>query len=250
MSIEVVLVEPRLYVNVGHIARIMKNFGVVKLFLVDPSYDTREARRFAMHGRDILESATIITDLKELRQSSKLLVGTTALKGSTRLNVLRNTVSLIQLADLINILPKKEDVCIVLGREASGLKNCELEMCDLVMTIETGTHYRTMNISHALAIILYEITKQGLQNLTKTITDKPPITASRSETNLLTMYISNAAERAGYDKHKKHMLDSAVKRLIAKSNPSSKEVMLMVSLFRKCILQMERHQNPLVSQGK
>lgn len=240
MTIEVVIVEPRLYVNVGHIARVMKNFGVAKLSLVDPSYDVKEARRFAMHGHDILESATI-TDLDKLRQSSKLLVGTTALKGSTRLNVLRNTVSLIQLANLISALPKKENVCIVLGREASGLKNRELEMCDLVMAIETGTQYRTMNISHALAIILYEVTKQGLQSLKNTITDNKPIIASRSETNLLTTYISNAAERAGYGEHKKHMLDSAVKRLVAKSNPSSKEVMLMVSLFRKCILQMERH---------
>jgi tRNA/rRNA methyltransferase len=240
MPIEVVIVEPKLYVNVGHIARVMKNFGVAKLSLVDPSYDIKEARRFAMHGRDILDSATT-TDLDKLRQNSKLLVGTTALKGSTRLNVLRNTISLIQLADLISALPKKENVSIVLGREASGLKNRELEMCDLVMAIETGTQYRTMNISHALAIILYEVTKQGLQSLTNTITDKKSIIASRPETNLLTMYISNAAERAGYDKHKKHMLDSAVKRLVAKSNPSSKEVMLMISLFRKCILQMERH---------
>jgi TrmH family RNA methyltransferase len=233
MPIEVVIVEPKLYVNVGHIARVMKNFGVAKLSLVDPSYDIKEARRFAMHGRDILDSATT-THLDKLRQNSKLLVGTTALKGSTRLNVLRNTISLIQLADLISALPKKENVCIV-------LRNRELEMCDLVMAIETGTQYRTMNISHALAIILYEVTKQGLQNLTNTITDKKSIIASRSETNLLTMYISNAAERAGYDKHKKHMLDSAVKRLVAKSNPSSKEVMLMISLFRKCISQMERH---------
>jgi tRNA/rRNA methyltransferase len=239
MPLEIVIVEPRLYINVGHIARVMKNFGVVKLSLVDPSYDTKKARRFAMHGYDILDSATI-TDLDKLRQNSKLLVGTTALKGSTRRNVLRNTISLIQLADLISSLPK-EKVCIVLGREASGLKNRELEMCDLVMAIETGTQYRTMNISHALAIILYELTKQGLQNLTNTITDKNPIIASRSETDLLTTYISNAAELARYGKHKKHMLDSAVKRLVAKSNPSSKEVMLMVSLFRKCILQMERH---------
>ena len=239
MSLEIVMVEPRLYVNVGHIARVMKNFGVATLSLVDPGYDIKKARRFAMHGCDILDSATI-TDLDKLRHNSKLLVGTTALKGSTRLNVLRNTISLIQLADLISALPKKEKVCIVLGREASGLKNHELEMCDLVMAIETGTQYQTLNISHALAIILYEVTKQGQQNLTNTITDKNAVIASRSETNLLTAYISNAAELAGYDKHKKHLLDSAVKRLVAKSNPSSKEVMLMVSLFRKCILRMER----------
>jgi hypothetical protein len=36
------------------------------------------------------------------------------------------------------------------------------------------------------------------------------------------------------------LLDSAVKRLVAKANPSSKEVMLMVSLFRKCVIRMNR----------
>jgi hypothetical protein len=40
--------------------------------------------------------------------------------------------------------------------------------------------------------------------------------------------------------HKRPLLDSAFKRLIAKSNPTSKEVMLMVSLFRKIILKMDR----------
>jgi tRNA C32,U32 (ribose-2'-O)-methylase TrmJ len=41
MSIGVAIVEPRLYVNVGYAARIMKNCGVGKLFLVDPSYDVQ-----------------------------------------------------------------------------------------------------------------------------------------------------------------------------------------------------------------
>jgi tRNA C32,U32 (ribose-2'-O)-methylase TrmJ len=113
-------------------------------------------------------------------------------------------------------------------------------MCDLIVGIETGTKYRRMNISHALGIILYEITRQMLQNLIYTTTDKTQTIATRAETDLLTKYVRIAAERSGYDMHKRHLLDSYIKRLIAKSNPSSKEVMLIFSLFRKCILRMER----------
>lgn len=116
MSIGVGLIEPRHHINVGYVARIMKNFGFNKLFLVDPIYVREDARRFAMHGHDILETA-ITTTLKELRQTSKMLVGTTALKGSTRLNVLRDAIDAVELAELINALPKNDDICIILGRK-------------------------------------------------------------------------------------------------------------------------------------
>jgi tRNA/rRNA methyltransferase len=241
MTIAVAIVEPRLYINVGYVARIMKNFGITSLRLIDPSYDVKKANLYAMHGRDILDSATI-TNLDELRKCSKLLVGTTALKGSTRLNVLRDTIAAENLAALINAIPK-EDVSIILGREASGLKNSELEVCDLVVAIETGTSYRTLNISHALGIILYEINKDKARITSDTFAGKKPEPATRLETDLLIRYVSTAAERAGYDIHKRHLLDSAFKRLMAKANPSSKEVMLMVSLFRKCVLRMSRQDN-------
>jgi tRNA/rRNA methyltransferase len=243
MTIAVAIVEPRLYINVGYVARIMKNFGIARLCLIDPSYDMEKANRYAMHGRDILDSATI-TNLNELRKCSKLLVATTALKGSTRLNVLRDTITADKLAALVSAIPKGDNVSIILGREASGLKNRELEICDLVVAIETGTSYRTMNISHALGIILYEINKQEARRSTSdTNAGKKPEPANRLETDLLIKYVSTAAEEAGYDKHKRHLLDSAFKRLVAKANPSSKEVMLMVSLFRKCVIRMNRQGN-------
>lgn len=251
MTIAVAIVEPRLYINVGYVARIMKNFGVARLRLIDPSYDVEKANWYAMHGRDILDSATI-TNLDELRKCSKLLVGTTALKGVTRLNVLRDTITADKLAPLVNAIPKGEDVSIILGREASGLKNRELAVCDLVVAIETGTSYRTMNISHALGIILYEINKHKAKSTSDTFGGRKPEPATRSETDLLIKYVSTAAKRAGYDIHKRHLLDSAFNRLVAKANPSSKEVMLMISLFRKCVIRMNRHDNinPAMAQDR
>ena len=118
--------------------------------------------------------------------------------------------------------------------------NSELQMCDIVLTNDTGTDYTTMNISHALAIILYEITKLDLQHPTSRVTVRNPKIARRPETEMLIAYAAKAAEMAGYDIHKRPLLDSALKRLLAKSNPTSKEVMLMVSLFRKVNLSMQR----------
>lgn len=239
MPLGIVLVEPRHHINVGYVARIMKNFGVSRLLMVNPIYDMEEARRYAMHGYHILETATS-TNFEELRRNSRMLVGTTALKASSRLNIVRDTVSPIRLAELIYDIPKKENIYIVFGREASGLMNSELQMCDIVLTNDTGTDYTTMNISHALAIILYEITKRDLQHPTSRVTVRNPKIARRQETEMLIAYAAKAAEMAGYDIHKRPLLDSALKRLLAKSNPTSKEVMLIVSLFRKVNLSIQR----------
>ena len=239
MPLGIVLVEPRHHINVGYVARIMKNFGVSRLLMVNPIYDMEEARRYAMHGHHILENA-ISTNFEELRRNSRMLVGTTALKASSRLNIVRDTISPIRLAKLIYDIPKKENIYIVLGREASGLTNSELQMCDIVLTNDTGTDYTTMNISHALTIILYEITKRDLQHRSSRVAVRNPKMARRPEAEMLIEYAAKAAEMAGYDIHKRPLLDSALKRLLAKSNPTSKEVMLMVSLFRKVNLNMQR----------
>jgi tRNA/rRNA methyltransferase len=242
MPLGIVLVEPRYPINVGYVARIMKNFGVSRLLMVNPIYDIEEARRYAMHGYHILETA-VSTNLEELRRNSRMLVGTTALKASSRLNIVRDTISPVKLAELIYDVPKNENIYIVFGREASGLKNSELQMCDIVLTNDTGTDYATMNISHALAIILYEITKRDLQNTPNGVAVRNPKTARRPETEMLIAYAAKAAELAGYDMHKRPLLDSALKRLLAKSNPTSKEVTLMVSLFRKVNLNMQRRRS-------
>jgi tRNA/rRNA methyltransferase len=244
MHIGVALVEPQHHINVGYVARIMKNFGFYQLYLVEPRYDQKEAARFAMHGRDILTSAKLTT-LKQLRNKFHCLIGTSALLGSSRSNIVRDTINSVQLAKLICSIPIEKDYCIVLGREASGLKNNELEMCDIVVVIDTGTSYRTMNISHALAILLYEIKKQ--QRMSQLVLEGQSnyIAAqmsTREEKNLLISYVKKTAECCGYDMYKRQMLYLAVKRILARGIPTSKEVMLIVSLFRKCILAIERQE--------
>ena len=231
------MVEPRGHVNVGHVARLMKNFGLKKLYFVKPGFDRIEAVKYSTHGKDVLASAKTIT-LRQLRKRFDVIIGTTAIRATSRLNVLRETIGPEQMAKIINDAREK-DFCILLGRESSGLKNMELAMCDLVALIDTMTKYRTMNVAHALAVLLYEISKLTPQAPRKK-TRKDIDLASQQDIELLMKYVSKVATVGNYDLHKKPLLEAAVKKLLAKSTPTQKDAMLLVSLFRKSVLAIER----------
>jgi TrmH family RNA methyltransferase len=233
----VALVEPQYHVNVGHVARLMKNFGLKKLYFVKPSFDRAEAVRYSMHGSDVLAAARTAT-LAQLRKRFDVLIGTTAIQGTSRLNVVRESISAEQAARIIHDCPGR-DFCIVLGREASGLNNKELAMCDLVAAIDTKTKYRTMNIAHALAIILYEISK-GVPASPAKKGKKTAGPASSQDIELLMKYVGMVAHAGDYDMHKMPLLDAAVKKLLAKGSPTAKDVMLIVSLLRRSLLAIER----------
>jgi tRNA/rRNA methyltransferase len=236
--IAVALVEPQGHVNVGHVARLMKNFGLRKLYFVKPSFDRTEAVKYSTHGKDVLAAAKTVTTMKQLRKKFDILIGTTAIRATSRLNILRESVSAEQMARTVHDGEGK-DFCIVLGREASGLNNEELALCDLVALIDTKTKYRTMNVSHALAVLLYEIAKLKPELPAKQSKKRVDF-ASQQDTDLLLKYVGKVADAGNYDLHKKPLLEAAVKRLLAKGTPTEKDVMLLVSLFRKSLLAMER----------
>ena len=231
------MVEPKGHVNVGHVARLMKNFGLKKLYFIKPGFDRIEAVKYSTHGKDVLASARTIT-LRQLRKRFDVIIGTTAIMATSRLNVLRETIGAEQMAKIINDARGK-DFCILLGRESSGLNNTELAMCDLIALINTKTKYRTMNVAHALAVLLYEISKLTHESQRKK-TRKDMDLASQKDIKLVMAYMNKVAVAGNYDLHKKPLLEAAVKKLLAKSTPTQKDAMLLVSLFRKSLLAIER----------
>jgi len=76
-GVSVTLVEPHGPVNVGHIARLMRNFGVEKLYLVDPKVDLSVAAVYASHASEVLDRA-IVTTFDRVRKENELLDARTA----------------------------------------------------------------------------------------------------------------------------------------------------------------------------
>ncbi len=70
--LSITLVGPEYPVNVGYTARLIKNFGIPKLYFIEPRFDPKVASVYAAHGADVIESAETI-DFKELRRRHNLL---------------------------------------------------------------------------------------------------------------------------------------------------------------------------------
>jgi tRNA/rRNA methyltransferase len=237
MEIAVAMIEPMYAINVGYVSRIMKNFGYYSLYLVNPSIDMVEANKFSTHGSDILESSVTKT-LSELRKKYDILVGTTAICSTGKIKIDRDYISPVDLAEIVDNSNTRR-LCLLLGRENSGLRNEELRICDIVVRIETYTDYATMNISHALAIILYEMSNSKLKNGISNLKESAEF-ATGKDIDLLLAYLNKSCEISGYDQHKRPLLNSAFRRILGRNTPTRKEVMLIVSLLRKCIIAIQR----------
>lgn len=152
--IRIVLVETKYSGNIGLVARVMKNFGVKDLWLVNPRAElNKEAYARAVAGREILDDARICQDLPEALKGCQLVIGTTRRHGVKKKNIIGpKNMSLL----LRSVLPENQ-VALVFGSEDIGLSNQHLKFCQWIVGIHPGTEYESFSLSHCVAIILYEI---------------------------------------------------------------------------------------------
>ena len=223
--IKVVLVESRNSGNVGAVARGMANFGFKKLILVNPkcSHLSQTARNRAKWAQDVLRKAKIVNSLSSIKST---LVATTG-KIGTDYNIPRSPVSPQQLS---NIVDKKKDIALVFGRENSGLNNEEISKCDFVVTIPTSKKYPVMNLSHAVAVILYELAKKK-ENIVSHI-----IFASQQDKKQLMKMLNKALSKMDFaTKEKKQTQITVWKRMIGKSFLTKREAFALMGFFRKLL---------------
>lgn len=156
-NIYVVFVECETPGNIGFLARTMANFGLSKLVLINPPELKKEAFYQAMHAKELVENAMIFDSLDDFYKNVRIdfKVASTGVAGGSY-NLSRIPVKPEELAIKIN---PNVNTAIIFGREGNGLTNKEIEGCDIVVSIPTDASYPIMNISHAAAIILYELFK-------------------------------------------------------------------------------------------
>lgn len=221
-TLSVVLVEPEEAGNVGFVARTMKNFGFSKLFLIAPKCDLDEAKKFAKHAaQDVLSGAKILKDFGSARKRFKYLIGTTALRGG-EYNVLRSHLTPRGLASR----PLPAGAAIVFGREGPGLTNEEVRKCDLLVSIPSSNIYPTLNVSHATAVVLYELFLAG--------GDFEPLeTASPKTTKAVVGNFSKLLEKCTLPEEKKRIKLDILRRVLGKSMLTEREAHGLAGAFRK-----------------
>ncbi|HJH29043.1 MAG TPA: RNA methyltransferase [Methanosarcinaceae archaeon] len=214
LDVRIVLVEPLYQGNVGSVTRVMKNFGFSDLVLVNPCKLEGEARAMSSHARDILKSARIVSTLTEAVEGANIVIGTTGIAGLKIYEHIRMPFYVPrELKEKLTGM--SGTVAILFGREDQGFNNEELKTCDMILTIPTSDIYPIMNLSHAVGIVLYELSdiKAG---------DRP--LAEGFDLGLLHEHLGELMVDIDYPAHKKDKTMLMFKRIFGRAQLIPREV--------------------------
>ncbi|MBX7147478.1 RNA methyltransferase [bacterium] len=154
-SIRIVLMGPKHAGNIGACARAIKNMGFSDLRLVSPeaSHLAAEALDRSVKAQDVLKKAKLYATLPEALASCDFVVGTSGKLKDIRIA----TQDPRELAQTIKAFKKPRSIALVFGPEDRGLSNEELLLCDAVVEIPSSEEFSSLNLSHALVVVLYEL---------------------------------------------------------------------------------------------
>jgi TrmH family RNA methyltransferase len=234
-NISIILVEPETSGNVGAIARSMKNFDFKNLIIINPACNPLDddAIRRSKFAKDVLQRANVIRSSSTLLSLKKFdfdyIIATSGKLGSDY-NLSRTPMDIEKYTNNLTCLNNKIKVAIMFGREGIGLKNEELNIADLLITIPSSSRYPILNLSHAVNIICYEVYKVlGRNKITTKIS-----MANKIDKDILYDEINKKLNIIKFSTiYKKQTQKRLWKKIIGKLFLSKREFQAMMGFFKK-----------------
>jgi tRNA/rRNA methyltransferase len=221
-NLKVILVEPNGPLNVGSVARLCSNFEVDELRIVSPKCNIfcLEAKKMALKGQKFLEHCKIFDNLEDAVFDCDLVLASCG-----RIDVSKD-VFFESSEDILNwtlSFKKINNLAIIFGREDRGLTNSELLLANKTFNIPTSQNNPSLNLSHAVSIVLYELNKSSRRNFNK---DSEVFNlASSKQIHDSFLEIEEMLLRVGYLlKHTSRAKISKFKNYILRANTSMHEM--------------------------
>ena len=236
-ELNIVLVGTENSGNLGAVARLAKNFEVKSLIAVAPRCEINDiAFARAMHGKEYLENIILIERLSEARKFNDFMFGFTARRADDY-NVLRTLIDVNKIGE--RLAPIKGRIGIVFGRESSGLTNEELRELDFLATIPLKSSYPVLNLSHAVAIALYQITRSVEQTIYQSYREVRGM-------ELLQAYFEWDAiiDLLEFPKAKRFTMKRAMRNILGRAFISGREAHTLIGTFRRIRLMLEKNYPP------
>jgi len=123
-------------------------------------------------------------------------------------------------------------LAILFGREDFGLLENELERCDILVSIPAADRYPVLNISHAVAIVLYEMFEGGEAH--------GPREASGAEKEHLHAAFRELLAATNYRAHLRGRTQIMFRRLIGRAVPSKWEFHTLMGVLTRATKTIRR----------
>ncbi len=226
---EIILVKPQLGENIGACARSMKNFGLKKLNIISPkfTFPNHKTKVTAVGAYDVIKKSKVFDDLYTAIEKFDLIVSLSA----RRRDINKKHITM---KDFSNILSKRRysRIGLMFGPEASGLSNKDLAFSNFILQIPTSKKFKSLNLSHSITIICYEIFK-CLNQKSFTLRGKKTKISSKLKISSVVKHLIQLLEAKDFflPEEKRHSMLLNIHNLIYRLEPSDKELRILASII-------------------
>ena len=229
----VVLERPAHPGNIGSVARAMKTTGFSNLILYQPEhFPHQQASQMATHGVGILDNAEVINDLDDFLLGMDLVIACSKRPRNIQIDHYPpDSAAYIVQSSLQN----SAKVALLFGNETSGLANSTLDYANIMLEIPMADSTDSLNLSHAVQIVLYEIFKLSDHKINRPSQQEMPLP---SEKLAFEDHLYNTIEQAGLIKHSSTF--SKIRSMLRRMRPDRRELQLLFGLLNAVL----PHPNP------
>lgn len=199
------LVRPQMGENIGAVARVLLNFGLISLRLVAPRdrWPNPKAIAVAVGADRVLEQARVEWRLEDALADATLVVAATARPRELEKPVWgpREAAEKLRAA-----VAAGERPVIMFGPEASGMETEEVARADAIVTLPVNPGFASLNLANAVAVVAYAYAEaRQAHDLPPWFLDRENPPATQAELDALFSHLEEELEHGRFF----HPLDKA-----------------------------------------
>jgi TrmH family RNA methyltransferase len=247
----VVLCRPADIRNIGAVIRASVNFGISKMIVIsDQVWEIEALYQFSSRAIDLI-------DLQFQPESH--LVQTLApyaqIIGTTRRDRDEYSPSYFSVTGLKAHLATQGQIAFLFGNEKFGLSKEELNLCSATVTIPTSDQFASMNLSHAVAIVAYELSRPDFDKVAKLeakMDTKSEVDSCSTQTLRAPLPVSQAFYQIAQDAlqtaqyppgHTAENFIQKLRSILNRANLDHAEYSFMTGLFKELKRKSQQSQN-------
>ena len=234
-----ILIKPQLGENIGASARSLKNFGFKDLIITSPrdGWPNIKAKATSVDAFDILKKTKVLNNTKHAIKNFDLIFSFSARKR----DVNKKHISITQFLKVLK-KTKTKKIGFMFGPEASGLSNYDLSFSNYVVQIPSSPNFKSLNLSHSVSLICYEIFKMNNYKLLKGTSFTKELGKKGKITQVLNLLKINLNKKNFFKpQEKRSSMITNINNLFYRMEPNDKELRILASLIGSLSKNKKKH---------
>lgn len=227
----IILVEPQLGWNIGSVARVMLNYGITDLRLVNPrdGWPNPDVTATAAGADLVLDNVKVYSSFTDAMADISIVYATTVRPHDMVKPCFKPRDGVL---DLFKKAQGQASVAIAFGGESSGLTGEDVSLCEGIITVPTNPEFSSLNLAHAVGVMAYE---WGMLNESSDIvTHEPTDIAPRKELNLFFEHLEQELDDSGFLQPvaKRPRMVKNIRNIFTRIQPTQQEVRTLRGIVR------------------